>query len=466
MVVAKQQQPAQITTFRGTCDITATNLSFAPSLVALALGYEGFEVGVADITGVQITSLASAVLPGEVEVERASGAPIKIAFAPNQSTAQQDLIDAIQAAQSGKLPEVAARAVPGLNFVALDVETANSDWGSVCQFGAAVVRDGDVTQTLSWLCTPPAPIDEFDQANVNIHGITATDVQDAMPFAEALTKFVDLAGDLPVVAHNAQFDLTALFRGAKAAGARVPDLTFSCSLALARHANLNTENHRLPTVAQHFGVKLSKHHDAGDDAKACAGIVIALAKQAGIQGDLNALTKHYNLHLGNLNEQRVYPVLAHLPSEAASAANSTQPGSTTSGRGGLSGAGANRGRARWAKAATPEVVPEPNLDADPSGALFGQNVTLSGDFEPYDKGELWEAIANKGATIGKNVTKKTTVLASGPWESKTSKLKRAEELIEKGQALEIWDKDRLFKELGLDAEKKATSNNEEEQPPF
>lgn len=461
MSVAKQEQPAKIQTFRGTCKASASSIQFEPSELAKALGTAEWDIPVPEITEVRVTVESSSLLPGEVAIEQTGGETRTVAFAPNQATAQQDLIDAVHAAQRGELPEIAERAVPGLNFIALDVETANSDWGSVCQFGASVVRDGDVEETSSWLCQPPAPLEQFEEANVKIHGITADDVQDAMPFDQALAEFVELAGDLPVVAHNAQFDLTALFRGAKAAGAAVPELTFSCSLALARHADLGIKNHRLPTVAKHFDVDLSNHHDAGADAQACAGIVIELAKQAGIQGDLEALTKHYKLDVGNLNEQRVYPVLAHLPSEvAASGAGSSSTGSTagSAGRGGRS----NRGPARWAKAATPDVIPEPNLDADPSGALFGQNVTLSGDFEPFDKGELWEALANKGATVGKNVTKKTTILASGPWESKTSKLKRAEELIEKGQALEIWDKDRLLNELGLDPEKKI----EEEQPPF
>ena len=103
----------------------------------------------------------------------------------------------------------------------------------------------------------------------------------------------------------------------------------------------------------------------------------------------------------------------------------------------------------------PEVIPEKNEDADPDGLLFGQNVTLTGDFAPYDKGRLWELIAQAGATVGKNTTKKTTILVAGPWDSMTSKEKKAREYTDKGQDIEIWDEKQLFTVLGL-----------EETPPF
>lgn len=115
-------------------------------------------------------------------------------------------------------------------------------------------------------------------------------------------------------------------------------------------------------------------------------------------------------------------------------------------------------RAPWQSVATPDAVPEPNPDADPAGPLFGQNVTLTGDFEPFDKGRLWSGIAELGASVGKNVTRKTTILVAGTWATKTSKEKRAEELIAKGQDIQIWTSAQLFAVLGLE--------EDDEQPPF
>ena len=100
-------------------------------------------------------------------------------------------------------------------------------------------------------------------------------------------------------------------------------------------------------------------------------------------------------------------------------------------------------------------MPKPNEDADPNGPLFGQHVTLTGDFDPFDKGTLWNGIAERGGQAAKSVTKKTTILVLGTWATKTSKEKKAEELIAKGQDIQLWPKDKLLAELGLD-----------EEPPF
>ena len=109
----------------------------------------------------------------------------------------------------------------------------------------------------------------------------------------------------------------------------------------------------------------------------------------------------------------------------------------------------NRGPSNWESVATPRDIPETNTDANPNGPLFGKNVTLTGEFSPLDKGQLWQAIAQAGGTVGKNVTKKTTLLVCGEWNGKTSKQKRAEELQEKGQEIEIWNQGQLLDALDL-----------------
>lgn len=102
----------------------------------------------------------------------------------------------------------------------------------------------------------------------------------------------------------------------------------------------------------------------------------------------------------------------------------------------------------WQRVATPDTVPEANTEADANGPIFGENVTLTGDFAPYEKGEVWDMIAEAGATVGKNVTKKTTVLVIGEWGSVTSKEKRARELQDKGQEITLWSFDEFLTALG------------------
>ena len=345
------------------------------------------------------------------------------------------------------------------------METANDDWGSICQIGVVRYTNGQAGASDSWLCTPPPGLERFDALNIGIHGITPDDVADAPAFGDVLGDVVAAVGELPVVAHNAQFDMTAFSRACAAAGQPVPHWTFGCSLALARAAKLGISNHRLPTVAAHFGVELAKHHDALSDARACGDIIVGLAS-AGVSGGSDASSDEgfagffwaSGFTLGELTPDKVLPVLRADARglNIAAQRNRLFPGTVVEAAAEVpEEKPRRRQRPAWEKAATPSVIPETNTKADPEGALYGHNVTLTGDFEPYDKSMLWSGIAERGGVIGKNVTKKTTLLVCGPWHTVTSKQKRAEELIEKGQEITLWTADQLYRELGLD-----------EDPPF
>lgn len=93
--------------------------------------------------------------------------------------------------------------------------------------------------------------------------------------------------------------------------------------------------------------------------------------------------------------------------------------------------------APWEKVSTPEEIPEPNPEADITNPFYGHTVCVTGAFEPYDKAEVWSMLAQRGATVAKNVTKKTTMLIIGEWASVTSKEKRARQLQEQGQEITL-----------------------------
>ena len=473
-----------------TLDGSTLSITYSPLLTALSRSGEHTQtIDRTSLSGVEVQPPGS-LSCGSIELSGQAGSTV-ITFSPNQVEQAESLAAGINAVLRGETPTLAAGGdkdtpattgdspVPGLNFIGFDVETANDDWGSICQIGLVRYLDGVEAESVSWLCAPPEPFNFFQPVNISIHGITQEQVADQPGFAEVLPKMVDFVGDLPLVAHNAQFDFTALSRACAAAGITAPNFNFGCSLALSRFSSIKFVNHKLPTVARELGVELKKHHDAAEDARACAGITIELARRQNFEGGFIDFFHSQGFTVGSLDEERVYPILRD-----RSGANVVVQrrrlgldhlGSAAEGRvppaaGGRAAGGASqsvepdvekaapkkaRGRAPWDKVATPEVIPDPNPDADPSSLLYGQHVTLTGDFEPYEKGALWQRIADQGGQVGKNVTKKTTILVAGPWATITSKQKRAEELQEKGQDIQIWDDKQLFTALGLD-----------DQPPF
>lgn len=322
-------------------------------------------------------------------------------------------------------PEVTAPVeLPPVDFIAFDVETANDDPGSIIQLGLAVVRAGEVAETYSWLCRPPTGLEQFDDFNISIHGIRPSDVAGAPSFAERLVELEEVVGKHEIVAHNAKFDFTALQRAAQAEGLSVPEISFACTYQWARAARVQITNMKLNTLAAAAGHDLKEHHDAAADAVACAEVALWLmrgdaAHQFEATTSPSAYSADLGLDMGHIGGRRLRQV-------------------------------GQKRTARWDAAKTPDTIPEANPDADPNNLLFGQNVTLTGDFAPYDKGQLWSAIAELGGSVGKNVTKKTTILVAGPWDSVTSKEKKAREYMEKGQAIEIWTNTQLYDVLGLE----------------
>ena len=401
---------------------TAVEIHPAPLEAALLGSSQPIVIPLTDIDGVVFHSGdqwdESTVTLGDTTVR----------FAPGDTEGPEQLQAAISAAQRGET--INLDAVPGFSFVALDVETANQNWGSICQIGVVTVTDGVITDQQGWLCRPPEQLSLFDDANVAIHGITAEDVAQEPSISEILPRVFEYIGDRTVVAHNAYFDASALRYAAHAAGVETPNLTFACSLAHARAVDLDVENHRLPTLASFFGVVLDNHHDAVADAAAAAGIMVGLARRAKYTGPINEFVAESGFHLGSISADHVTPVLKEFRGRPKK----------------------EKKPAPWQAVATPDTIPEPNTNADPNSPLYGHNVTLTGEFDPYDKGELWNGIAAQGGQVGKNVTKKTTILVAGAWATMTSKEKRARELMEKGQEIEIWPAEKLFSALNLESE--------------
>ena len=70
----------------------------------------------------------------------------------------------------------------GLNFIAIDFETANSSRASICEAGICVVRDGSVQETRSWLVRPQGNV--YNYWNTKIHGIRPEDTDNSPGFPE------------------------------------------------------------------------------------------------------------------------------------------------------------------------------------------------------------------------------------------------------------------------------------------
>ena len=379
--------------------VTGAAAEIHPEELAAALrgSSEPTVINLDDITNTEVRS-GDSWDESTVAIE-SGGETVTVRFAPGDTEGPQQLC----ALLTGK--SVSVDTITGFSFVAVAVHTASQDWGSVDRVDLARVTDGEVTERLS--LEPPTK--------------------------EALADFI---GDSPLVGYNGYFDASAL----RYAGL-VSDLPFACVLTQARAAELDVPNHKLDTLAEFFGV------DADP-----ASVMAALARHAKHTGSLEDFIHASGFAMGTVSADRVIPVLRDFSGAASSIQKASKAEKDTPKK---EQQGNNRGPAPWQSVATPDTIPDPAVDADPNSPLYGQNVTLTGEFDPFDKGQLWDGIANQGGQVGKNVTKKTTILVTGEWATMTSKEKRARELMDKGQDIDIWPAEKLLNVLGLD-----------EEPPF
>lgn len=303
----------------------------------------------------------------------------------------------------------------GLDFVAFDVETANARRGSICALGLAVVQGGQVTDTHSWLCRPPEQFDRFEPHNIAIHGIRPEHVADEPPFHQRMGEALAVIGDRPVVAHNAAFDMGALWEACDVEGLQWPTLRYGCTLLWSRR-ELQLANYRLPTVAGELGISLERHHEASEDAKACARILLALAGRRGSRTVEDFVTA---------TDTRLR-VLTADPWRRRGAA------STGNGHGSRDG---------WMSREL--KTPTTNTEADPAHPLYGQVVVVTGDLA-MSRQEAWKAVAEAGGIPNKDVTKRTTHLVIGDGFTggsldgfTTGKVTKALKWQSKGHQLEI-----------------------------
>lgn len=163
------------------------------------------------------------------------------------------------------------RALAGLNFTAIDFETANERRTSACAVGVVRVRDGQITDAFQTLLRPREL--RVDWRNFQVHGIAEADIKHAPTLADVWPQLLPYLHRQPVAAHNSSFDVSVLEHTLRDFGVPVPAFHALCSVKLAKAAWPHFERHKLDYVAAQFGIALN-HHDALSDARACAEITV------------------------------------------------------------------------------------------------------------------------------------------------------------------------------------------------
>lgn len=274
-----------------------------------------------------------------------------------------------------------------MRFVSLDFETANPDLGSICQVGMVQFENGSMIDVWSSLVNPR---DFFARTHTAVHGISEADVADAPEISDVL-DIITQRIEGQIVATHTVFDRNAIARAAARTGTKLPDCSWIDTTAVARRVwpEVSRKGYGLAALAKRLGIEF-KHHVAVEDARVSGLILLAAMRD----GDLDLP--------GLLNMVQV-PLGAWIKADSAVQSN----------------------------------------DPDPEGPLWGEVLVITGTLR-VPRREATVIASKAGCEVASGVTKATTMLLVGDQDiralnghDKSSKHRKAEELIAEGQEIRI-----------------------------
>ncbi|MCB7130303.1 MAG: 3'-5' exoribonuclease [Candidatus Brocadiales bacterium] len=291
-----------------------------------------------------------------------------------------------------------------MKCVAIDFETANSKRLSVCAMGVAVVEEQKIVERASWLIRPPELY--FDPYNTYIHGITESDVADKPEFNELWGDIRQYFQGGLLIAHNASFDISVLRHVLDEYDIAYPSFRYLCTRAIAKRAWPRLLSYSLDTVSDHLGITF-KHHDAEEDAVACAEVALRACSQLGV-GAIEDAAEKIEVACGQLSPGAYKPSGVKRPS--------LTPG---------------------------DIVPTTN-EFDPDHPFFERTVVFTGTLQSMVRKDAMQKVVNCGGRCAESVGSSTNYLVLGDQDfarrrdgHKSGKLRAAESLILAGADLEI-----------------------------
>ena len=309
----------------------------------------------------------------------------------------------------------------GLDFVALDLETATWSKSSICEIGIAIVRDSCVVETKSWLVKPYR--NWYDSFNISIHGITPEMTKNSPSFKEVWREIQPYLENQVVVAHNTAFDMYALKFAFEENGMPYPNFRHFCSYRVARYCFKDTYSYSLPIVCDAMGIQFNSHHRAGADAEACAKVFIKSLELSGAE-NLEELQSKYEFRCGRFAE------------------------------GIFEGQRSVKKSVSYGKSIKEYVGDPSKIDED--SYFYQKSVCFTGTCRWASRDKLLQTIADIGGFPQKGVNKSTQILVVGQQDYRrvgedgmSKKQEKAMELKDAGQDIEIMSEEQFLSMLGV-----------------
>lgn len=306
-------------------------------------------------------------------------------------------------------------------FVALDVETANEDIGSICSIGIAYFENNNLKRKYYSLINPH---DIFSPINTYINRITPEDVVNAPDFADFFNKFSKHINNIPIVSHTS-FDIRAI---KKASQSLLFDSIKTFDSYLISRKLINTPHHRLQDLATFYSIPNPNLHNALNDAIVCGKIIVSMLKDNNVNTTLDLCHRAGYYQFGSLSSSE-YISFSHYNCESSNNLKEKHHRDPI-------------------KANQIVKLSDPN-DIE---SINGKKIVFTGKLETMTRKEAENLVIKHNGIFQKNVTKTTDLLVIGiedknvvGKEGKSAKIKKAELLRSNGSNIEIIDESDFLK---------------------
>lgn len=330
------------------------------------------------------------------------------------------------------------------NFTVIDIETTGlmPTYCEIIEIGAVKVRNWEIVDTFQALIYPILDYDSYKEEIINdyedddiydeddydedddcpdellndlenyipykIEEMTGLTIYDLITKGEQIDKvledFHNFIGDNEIImAHNANFDINFIYDNLLSIHNKHFNNDFIDTLRLSKRLFPDFENHKLKTLVSNLNLDVTVSHRSIDDCFTCFEVYKKCHEHVtsnflSVQEWLNSLKKNYS-----------------------------QPSKQV-------------------------IIPTSSENFDKESIIFDKVCVMTGALSNgMHKKEVMQAIVNLGGHVADNVTKKTEVLIVGQETYddylkgiKTGKLKKASELIEKGQEILIISESDFF----------------------
>ena len=188
-------------------------------------------------------------------------------------------------------------------YVVFDTETTGFNAGGADQMieiGAVKLHNGAIVDRFDELIDPKRPIPKKISELTNI----TDDMVKGKPSEEEVTKsFLEFVGDLPLVAHNAKFDINFLSMAMKKYNLGELNNTIIDTLELSRTLDQGFARHGLSALVKRYNVPWAEdaHHRADYDAEGTALVFAKMLEKLKMQNyktiaDMDKLVSKDEIH--------------------------------------------------------------------------------------------------------------------------------------------------------------------------